>query len=61
MMSSAAYFTVLAVLLTVTQLGRASTIEWYRTAQDTSDRITQQPTLSFVADFTSDVNITINR
>ena len=52
--------TVLLVLAT-TSHGRATTIEWYRTAQGTSDRITSQANLSFGADFASDATITVNR
>ena len=38
-----------------------ATAEWYRTAQGTSDRLTQQPDLTFGADFPSEATIQINR
>ena len=38
-----------------------TTVEWYRTAQGTGDRITSQPTVSFGADFASNTTVTINR
>ncbi|KAL5463704.1 hypothetical protein EMCRGX_G032629 [Ephydatia muelleri] len=43
--------------------GGASTteIQWYRTAQNTTDRISPQPSLQFGGDFPSDVTITIDR
>eukprot|EP00731_Ephydatia_muelleri_P037747 Em0551g6a len=36
-------------------------IQWYRTAQNTTDRISPQPSLQFGGDFPSDVAITIDR
>ena len=52
----------LAVVLTAsTQLAHATIVEWYRTSQDTSDRITAQPSIAFGDDFASDISVTINR
>ena len=36
-------------------------IEWYRTAQDTPDRLSKQPDLTFGADFPSEVTVSIKR
>ena len=49
-------------LLAVSQRGHATTtIEWYRTAQGTNDRITGQSNISFGSDFASEVAVIINR
>ena len=61
-MSPAAFVVVVTVGLALTQLGNAKTIiEWYRTAQDTNDRITPQANLAFEDDFASEIVVTINR
>ena len=41
--------------------GAPGSVEWYRTAQNTNDRIAKQPDLTFGGDFTSDQVININR
>ena len=61
-MSSGRVAVLFAVVLTVsTQLSHAATVEWYRTAQGTTDRITAQPSVSFGDDFASNIAVTINR
>ena len=62
MMSSGRVAILFAVVLTVsTQLSHAATVEWYRTAQGTTDRITAQPSVSLGDDFASNITVTINR
>ena len=39
----------------------ATKIQWYRTAQATSDRLTPQAAIEFGPDFASDITIAINR
>ena len=52
----------LFVLLQVLWPGNSvTTIQWYRTAQGTDDRLTRQANISFGSDFTSDATITVNR
>ena len=41
--------------------GAPGSVEWYRTAQNTNDRIAKQPDLIFGGDFSSDQVININR
>ena len=42
--------------------GTPNSVEWYRTAQNTNDRIAKQPDLTFGEDFSSsDPVISINR
>ena len=61
-MSSGRVAVLFALVLTVsTQLSHAATVEWYRTAQGTTDRITAQPSVSFGDDFASNIAVTINR
>jgi len=38
-----------------------SVIQWYRTAQETNDRLTRQANISFGSDFSSNATITVNR
>ena len=61
--SSAVRFGVCALILLqlVGWLEAATTIEWYRTAQSTSDRLSPQQPLSFGANFPSDVVVNIDR
>ena len=43
------------------EVANTTVVQWYRTAQDTSDRLTSQPDVQFGADFSSDAVIYINR
>ena len=43
------------------QSAHASSIEWYRTAQGTADRLTRQPDITFSNDFSSNSSVVINR
>ena len=36
-------------------------VQWYRTAQSTTDRVSPQPNLPFGGDFPSDVVVTVDR
>ena len=36
-------------------------VQWYRTAQNTQDRLTRQPDTQFGPDFPADTVVTINR
>jgi len=51
----------LILLQLIVSLEAAVTIEWYRTAQNTSDRLSPQQPLSFGADFPSDAALNIDR
>jgi len=51
----------LILLQLIGNLEAAVTIEWYRTAQNTSDRLSPQQPLSFGADFPSDAALIIDR
>lgn len=50
-----------AVLTVSMHLAHATTVEWYRTAQGTSDRISGQPSVSFGNDFASNITVSTNR
>jgi len=52
---------VLVLLQLIRGLEAAVTIEWYRTAQSTSDRLSPQQPLSFGADFPSAAEVNIDR
>lgn len=41
--------------------GTLNSVQWYRTAQNTDDRIAKQPDLIFGGDFSSDQVINIDR
>ena len=67
-MGSSMGFCVCALILLQLQLGvhgrpgsAATTIEWYRTAQNTPDRLSPQPSFSFGADFPSSTTVKIDR
>ena len=60
-MSAGTISFIVVILLAITHLGHATTIEWYRTAQGTSGRITNKANISFGGDFASEVTVTINR
>ena len=47
----------LTFLLHSCLLSHAASIQWYRTAQETSDRPTKQADLSFGDDFTSSISV----
>ena len=51
----------LVLLQIIGSLEAAVTIEWYKTAQSTSDRISPQQPLSFGADFPSAAAVNIDR
>ena len=52
---------VLILLQLVGRLEAVTAIEWYRTAQSTSDRLSPQQPLSFGADFPSTAAVNIDR
>ena len=54
-------FVSLFFLLNSYLLGHAGTIQWYRTAQGTSDRLTKQADLSFGEDFASNATLVVDR
>ena len=67
-MGSSMGFCACALILLQLQLGvyggeasTATIIEWYRTAQNTSDRLSPQPPFSFGTDFPSSATVKINR
>ena len=58
---AAAVFFALLVAVVCRSGGSATTIQWYRTAQGTNDRLTKQTNVTFGGDFTSDTAITVDR
>lgn len=60
-MSARIELLILLLGLVGVQLGCTTTVEWYRTAQGTDDRLTRQSDIVFGADFASDVTVAINR
>lgn len=58
-----ATFTVLALfcMLYITSCTGVSTIQWYRTAKGTKERMTPQAELKFTEDFSMNVTVTIDR
>ena len=67
-MGSSMGFYACALILLQLQLGvhgrpgsAATIIEWYRTAQNTPDRLSPQPPFSFGTDFPSSATVKINR
>ena len=55
------YATLVLLLLAALHFSHAAGIEWYRTAQGTSDRLTKQPNITFGGDFPSSATIAVNR